>query len=675
MQKYKSNLQDASGRAIRNAPIRVISLGGEIATLYSDNGTTPISNPVVTNEQGEFSFYAPNGRYSLQIQAEGYTSESDADVIYLYDVADEPSLDGVAEDAPLAATPAWADVPSLKTASGFADAALNAQAQALLNQTAALRDSAGLPLQDYAGLRAYTGDARVVRITGVVGAAVPAGIVGTYQQDASDVTSADNGALVIVDGSGRRWKRICDPHDVDVAWFEVSGLGVIDDTAKCQEAINTGARIVRIPAWANCSVSSITLRPDQKLSIKGKLTKFGTSTSPVIVVNNGATVEGGEIDGAGVNCQGIVGSSKTRVRVSDVYLHDFGREGIASYSAGSSGWTVSGNMLKNLVGAAIVLEYTDDCTVENNRIDTAFDGIRWWGGDSAGSTTIGIRKLRIHGNSVKNVQGGIWGSLGAHITVYGNTVENCTDVGIDFEGCTDFTCTGNNAIECANGCYAVFFGSKRGSFSNNTALNSVSNGAGFYATTNDSYNNEALIISGNVFRTEGYCINAGYESSNGSAKTLSGSRITDNDMLRSGSGPAIRVVRNEKLKISNNSIVTNGSPIGIELQSVLFSRVEENELYGFGDTSTSVGDSGGVWLYAQDGSHPCQYNNVCHNRIEGYNYSIVDNCSADVTKSDNLIENNRLVNVYRRAGAGYTGIIVNNRYVYALATTIPVNSF
>lgn len=78
-------------------------------------------------------------------------------------------------------------------------------------------------LQNYAALRAYTGRATSVRITA-------AGVAGQFERDDSDTTSADNGGTIIVDASGRRWKRQF-VGAVSVQWFGVKGDGVTDDTA------------------------------------------------------------------------------------------------------------------------------------------------------------------------------------------------------------------------------------------------------------------------------------------------------------------------------------------------------------------------------------------------------------------------------------------------------------
>lgn len=70
-------------------------------------------------------------------------------------------------------------------------------------------------LQDYAALRAYTGRAKGVRLT-------TPGIAGTFERDAGDTTSADNGGTIIVDASGRRWKRQFD-GTAYFSWFEMVG--------------------------------------------------------------------------------------------------------------------------------------------------------------------------------------------------------------------------------------------------------------------------------------------------------------------------------------------------------------------------------------------------------------------------------------------------------------------
>ena len=81
MQKYFDVVHDATGKAVAGASITVRTSGGALATLYSDNGVTTTSNPVTAGSDGEYSFYAANGRYTLTISAPGFVTESKSDVV------------------------------------------------------------------------------------------------------------------------------------------------------------------------------------------------------------------------------------------------------------------------------------------------------------------------------------------------------------------------------------------------------------------------------------------------------------------------------------------------------------------------------------------------------------------------------------------------------------------
>jgi hypothetical protein len=87
MQKFFDVIQARSGDALANVTITVYNSAGNPATLYSDNGVTVKANPTTTNADGEYSFYAANGTYSLTISNPGYTTETRTGVL-LYDAAD-----------------------------------------------------------------------------------------------------------------------------------------------------------------------------------------------------------------------------------------------------------------------------------------------------------------------------------------------------------------------------------------------------------------------------------------------------------------------------------------------------------------------------------------------------------------------------------------------------------
>jgi len=91
MQRFFDVVQNRQGTALVGASITVYDGSGNLATLYSTNfsvtGIGPTSNPVFTNSDGEYAFYAANGTYSLVISYNNYTSETRVGVI-LFDPAD-----------------------------------------------------------------------------------------------------------------------------------------------------------------------------------------------------------------------------------------------------------------------------------------------------------------------------------------------------------------------------------------------------------------------------------------------------------------------------------------------------------------------------------------------------------------------------------------------------------
>lgn len=69
MQKYQNTVLNAQlGTPVVSAQVSVFDNGtGLPATVYSDDGITVAAQPLVTDADGAFFFYAPNGRYNLQI--------------------------------------------------------------------------------------------------------------------------------------------------------------------------------------------------------------------------------------------------------------------------------------------------------------------------------------------------------------------------------------------------------------------------------------------------------------------------------------------------------------------------------------------------------------------------------------------------------------------------------
>ena len=71
MQRYINTVTDRQGNALYGASVAVRDAAGDLAVIYSDDGVTTKANPTTTDENGEFSFYAANGVYSLMISHSG----------------------------------------------------------------------------------------------------------------------------------------------------------------------------------------------------------------------------------------------------------------------------------------------------------------------------------------------------------------------------------------------------------------------------------------------------------------------------------------------------------------------------------------------------------------------------------------------------------------------------
>jgi hypothetical protein len=72
MKKLTDYVIDREGNAVAGAEVYVRKESDNtLATLYSDDGVTVAANPVSTDSDGEFSFYAADDDYKLQVYIEG----------------------------------------------------------------------------------------------------------------------------------------------------------------------------------------------------------------------------------------------------------------------------------------------------------------------------------------------------------------------------------------------------------------------------------------------------------------------------------------------------------------------------------------------------------------------------------------------------------------------------
>lgn len=305
---------------------------------------------------------------------------------------------------------------------------------------------------------------------------------------------------------------------VSVKDFGATGDGITNDTSAIQAAIQSGARYVVYPEGTyilDCGV--LLLESNQHHvghnailhAVEDKEGQaFFTGIEKALI-----SFEGFRFEGAGtkaiapavsaVSCEYVtmdkcvavymaLFSSKSRKCPQPMIAHDVGIGSGTTYPAVTSigdytrnvkvtNCTAvsdgSGVLSGEFQSAAIMVAYTQGAYIAGNDIDGLKEGIQWVGGDALSATEGYVlsnpRKcfnISIEGNSVKNAIGGIWGSMGDRVTVIGNTVNNCKDVCIDFESCTNSVANGNTAQDAANGCLVAIGVCKNVLFDGNAAI-------------------------------------------------------------------------------------------------------------------------------------------------------------------------------------------------------------
>lgn len=87
MQKYTDVVQNRLGLVVEGAKVLVTDINGSVATIFSNNGTTQQANPMTTDANGRFAFYAADGRYNLTITINNVQYGEQRDIL-LNDPAD-----------------------------------------------------------------------------------------------------------------------------------------------------------------------------------------------------------------------------------------------------------------------------------------------------------------------------------------------------------------------------------------------------------------------------------------------------------------------------------------------------------------------------------------------------------------------------------------------------------
>jgi hypothetical protein len=82
MQKYVNSVAAATGMPVAGASVQVnLWPAATPASIFTDNGVTPAANPLTTDTNGQFAFYAADGRYQLVISGTNIQTQTLNDIL------------------------------------------------------------------------------------------------------------------------------------------------------------------------------------------------------------------------------------------------------------------------------------------------------------------------------------------------------------------------------------------------------------------------------------------------------------------------------------------------------------------------------------------------------------------------------------------------------------------
>jgi hypothetical protein len=144
---------------------------------------------------------------------------------------------------------------------------------------------------------------------------------GDWLYDASDVTSADEGALVLVDASGRRWKRILG-DTIQMSWWGIVPNLEVDQSAQVQKAFTASkGRTLWVPlGFFRCknitTVDSMTINGPGTFRTDNSATYAANDFLIKISHNKGVNVLNIKLDGNAANVAGNTQAGVTLLLMS-----------------------------------------------------------------------------------------------------------------------------------------------------------------------------------------------------------------------------------------------------------------------------------------------------------------------------------------------------------------------
>lgn len=443
---------------------------------------------------------------------------------------------------------------------------------------------------------------------------------------------------------------------------EIGDLQEENDTILLQNAINYAVEKDLVLNLGNKTllVDSVTIPSNAK--IIGGIIK-GISETNLINIVEGENILIKDIifDGLNTSSNAITINTSKSVIIEGCTIKNFKGKGIDV--SNSSFITIKENIINDVDGQGINFSFSSNSKIYKNDVGTAMHGIQFWGGDSANESNLGIEKLIISENNVKNVTGGIWGSLGKEIIINNNIVENCSDVGIDFEGCDNSNANGNTVKNCTNSGLAVFYGGKNISFSANNVIQEINAPCvKMFGSTKMIKN---IAITGNILNGH-----QGLYTDENSCENL---LISNNQFINENFN--ISLIKCNKNVISNN-IFYNESSKGVIIDGGKNNSIVNNKFYTTFTSSVAASESGGIAINWANTTFDCSNNFISDNEINDYNNSIVVDSWGWDSGAKCIIKNNHLNSIHIKApGAGFLGVCEGNTKLNNPSQTVGKTDF
>ncbi len=435
-----------------------------------------------------------------------------------------------------------------------------------------------------------------------------------------------------------------------------------DNRAAIQEALDQRGGVYVPPGTFRVS-DALRLKSDTRLFGEGTLLLTASEALALLLTTgqrvavHGLTLDGNFArktdEAAGAI---LLYGGAAHVGIDRVTIRRAGHFGISG--ANVEHLTVKNCRIVDFVGRGINWSFCHHTLIEANHIDgqttdgqLAEHGVEIWGKD-------GDRRASGHhvvsNNTVQHVAGGgIWTAWTEDVTIIGNYVEHCLDVGLDVEGTHRAVITGNTVKNGRNAAIATFFASEGVLIHANDITQQAGYGPGV-RIFGEGISRDVTIRQNTIrtFDSAGIFTNQ---------RVLADSRITANH-INGQQGVGIALLEADRVEVTDNVLLLGATPRGLSLEGGSYGRVQGNRIIkdAAENRPDNPANEGGIYLYWRSPEFPGQGNRVTGNSVRGFAVPINDNCWGQ--PSTNVITNNQVRAVYYNRAAGpYRGKALRNR--------------